>query len=67
MSKAPPGQIYVSDRVREATGDAFIWDDLDPIMVKGRTSPSRCRRSRAPSGDLAHARDVRPADGRPSG
>jgi len=39
MSKAPPGQIYVSAAVRQAAGDNFNWEDLAPIKVKGRAEP----------------------------
>ncbi|MET0732554.1 MAG: tetratricopeptide repeat protein [Casimicrobiaceae bacterium] len=37
MSKAPPGRIYVSDDVRRAAGDAFAWQPLPPLTVKGKT------------------------------
>jgi class 3 adenylate cyclase/tetratricopeptide (TPR) repeat protein len=36
MSKAPPGRIYVSGPVREAAGDAFIWERLPDLRVKGK-------------------------------
>ncbi len=39
MSKAPPGEIYVSQAVRDAAGGIFKWDQLDPITVKGKTEP----------------------------
>jgi class 3 adenylate cyclase len=39
MSKAPPGQIYVSDPVRRAAGEQFNWGQLAPISVKGKAEP----------------------------
>ena len=37
MSKAPPGCIYVSERVREAAGEAFAWDSLGEMTMKGKS------------------------------
>jgi class 3 adenylate cyclase/tetratricopeptide (TPR) repeat protein len=37
MSKAPPGGIYVAGPLREAAGDAFIWERLPDLRVKGKT------------------------------
>jgi len=39
MSAAEPGQVLVSDRVRAAAGDAFTWEDLPSLRVKGRREP----------------------------
>ncbi len=39
MSAAPPGRIYVSDVVQEAAGDAFIWERLPDMKVKGKAEP----------------------------
>ena len=39
MSKAPPGQIYVSEAVRDAAGDVFAWEKLAAIAVKGKAEP----------------------------
>ncbi len=36
MSKAPPGQIYVDDRIRQEAGDAYIWERLPDLAVKGK-------------------------------
>jgi class 3 adenylate cyclase/tetratricopeptide (TPR) repeat protein len=36
MSKAPPGGIYVEDDVRQLAGDAFIWEALPALQVKGK-------------------------------
>jgi class 3 adenylate cyclase/tetratricopeptide (TPR) repeat protein len=38
MSKAPPGSIYVEDAIRQGAGDAFIWEPLPPMTVKGKTT-----------------------------
>ena len=38
MSKAPPGAIYVEDAIRQGAGDAFIWEPLPPMTVKGKTT-----------------------------
>jgi len=39
MSAAPAGRIYVADAVREAAGDAFIWERLPDLTVKGKSEP----------------------------
>ncbi len=39
MSAAPPGQIFVARPVREAAGDAFIWERLPDLTVKGKADP----------------------------
>ncbi|HEX2766965.1 MAG TPA: tetratricopeptide repeat protein [Candidatus Limnocylindria bacterium] len=36
MAKAPPGRIYVDDRVRTDAGDAYIWEQLPDLEVKGK-------------------------------
>ena len=36
MAKAPPGEIYVDDRVRTDAGDAYIWQTLPDLQVKGK-------------------------------
>jgi adenylate cyclase len=37
MSAAPAGRIYVNDDVRQAAGDAFIWERLPDLSVKGKS------------------------------
>ncbi len=37
MQAAQPGQILVADEVRRAAGEAFGWDPLPPLQVKGKT------------------------------
>ncbi|MFN8497159.1 MAG: tetratricopeptide repeat protein [Anaerolineae bacterium] len=39
MAAAPPGQILVSELTRSATGDAFTWESMDSIRVKGKSEP----------------------------
>ena len=39
MSAAQPGQILVSNAAREAMGEAFVWEKLDNIRVKGKSEP----------------------------
>ena len=39
MSAAPPQHIYVSERIQVGAGDAFIWDRLPDMMVKGKSQP----------------------------
>lgn len=39
MSAAPGGSIYVSDDVRRHAGDAFIWNDLPDLVLKGKSAP----------------------------
>jgi tetratricopeptide (TPR) repeat protein len=36
MTAAPAGRIYVSDRVREMAGEAFLWERLGELTVKGK-------------------------------
>ncbi len=36
MSRAPAGQVYVHDDVRRMAGDAFIWEALPELQVKGK-------------------------------
>ena len=39
MSKAPAGEIYVSELVRRQAGDGFSWTPLDPLHLKGKAAP----------------------------
>jgi class 3 adenylate cyclase/tetratricopeptide (TPR) repeat protein len=39
MSKAPPGQVYASEAVRTLAGDAFAWERLPDMTVKGKAEP----------------------------
>ena len=39
MTAAPVGRIYVSGPVREAAGDAFIWERVPDLTVKGKAEP----------------------------
>ena len=39
MSNAPPGEIYVSEVVRQRAGNAFQWERLDDLRVKGKAKP----------------------------
>ncbi len=41
MSAAPPGSIYVTREVRESAGDAFLWQPLPEMAVKGKAAPIR--------------------------
>jgi len=41
MSAAPPGSIYVTDEVRETAGDAYLWQALPEMTVKGKSVPVR--------------------------
>ena len=38
MSNAPVGSIYVEDHVRREAGEAFIWQALPPLTVKGKSA-----------------------------
>jgi class 3 adenylate cyclase/tetratricopeptide (TPR) repeat protein len=38
MSNAPAGSIYVEDTVRQDAGEAFIWEALPPLTVKGKSA-----------------------------
>ncbi len=39
MQAATPGEILVSKIAKEASENVFIWQDLAPIKVKGKTDP----------------------------
>ncbi len=39
MSKAPAGQIYVADDIHDAAGEAFLWERLADLTVKGKSAP----------------------------
>jgi class 3 adenylate cyclase/tetratricopeptide (TPR) repeat protein len=39
MSAAPPGRIYVSERIQQGAGDTFTWERLPDMMVKGKAQP----------------------------
>ncbi len=38
MSKAPAGKIYVEDTVRQQAGDAYLWERLPELTVKGKSA-----------------------------
>ncbi len=39
MQNAPPGQALINQTVRKATADAFTWEALAPLSVKGKSQP----------------------------
>jgi class 3 adenylate cyclase/predicted ATPase len=39
MQHAAPGQVLASGRVRKSAGEAFRWETLPPIAVKGKAEP----------------------------
>ena len=39
MENAPPGKVLVSGRAQNSSGDAFLWEPLPPIRVKGKIDP----------------------------
>ena len=39
MSAAPPGRIFVTGALRETAGEAFIWERLPDLAVKGKSEP----------------------------
>ena len=39
MQNAPPGQALVNQNVRKATAEEFIWEELPPLRVKGKSEP----------------------------
>jgi class 3 adenylate cyclase/tetratricopeptide (TPR) repeat protein len=41
MSSATPGQILVDERARGTAGDAFAWEPLEPLKLKGKRKPVR--------------------------
>lgn len=45
MQAAPAGQIFVSEPVRQATGNVFNWETLPPMRVKGKAEPVNVSRA----------------------
>ena len=39
MQNAPPGQVLVNHNVRKATANSFTWEELPPLLVKGKSQP----------------------------
>ena len=39
MQAAQPNELVVDETVRKAAGDAFVWDAMAPLQVKGKTRP----------------------------
>jgi len=39
MAKCPPGRIYVSEEVRRAAGEIFVWKPIAPMRLKGKAEP----------------------------
>ncbi len=39
MSKAPPGGVYATEAVRDQAGDAFRWESIPEMRVKGKAEP----------------------------
>jgi adenylate cyclase len=39
MQNAPAGGVLVNQNVRKATMDNFSWDELPPLLVKGKSQP----------------------------
>lgn len=40
MQHAPAGQVLVSRAAQKETGDAFTWEELPPLRVKGKAEPA---------------------------
>ncbi|MHA3705221.1 AAA family ATPase, partial [Jatrophihabitans sp. YIM 134969] len=66
MSKAPAGEVYVSEAVAAATGGRFGWEPLPPLTLKGKAEPAPARRlvAHRRGGGVVHARRDRPMIGR---
>ena len=39
MQNAPVGQVLVNQNVQRATADIFTWEELPPLLVKGKSQP----------------------------
>lgn len=39
MQNAPLGQVLVNQNVRKTTMDNFTWEELPPLLVKGKSQP----------------------------
>ncbi len=44
MSKAPAGQIYISQRAQRKISKLFEWEQLPPMQVKGKAQPIQVHR-----------------------
>jgi predicted ATPase/class 3 adenylate cyclase len=55
MSKAPPGEIYVSELVRRAAGDGFVWTQLPPLELAGKANPIAAFQLTGTSGRMRRA------------
>ena len=45
MQAAQPGHVLTNQAVRDATGRTFVWEELEPINVKGKTDPIQIARA----------------------
>jgi predicted ATPase/class 3 adenylate cyclase len=67
MAKAPPGEIFVAEAVQRAAGDAFEWQPLPPLALKGKAEPVSAfvlTASRRPATHAPAAADALPMVGR---
>ena len=66
MSAAPVGQIYVGALAAQSAGDAFIFEELADIQVKGKAAPVAVRRLVGRRQDAVHRprRQAHPLVGR---
>jgi class 3 adenylate cyclase/tetratricopeptide (TPR) repeat protein len=55
MQHAAPGEVLISPRVQQIVGDAFQWEILSPIKVKGKTDLVTPARLVGPRGTEARA------------
>ncbi len=44
MQAAQPNELVVDETVRKAAGDAFVWEAMAPLQVKGKTRPIQAYR-----------------------
>jgi tetratricopeptide (TPR) repeat protein/class 3 adenylate cyclase len=70
MQRAAPGEALISQRVQGDTAEAFAWEMLSPIRVKGKAEPVPVarlvgeRQIMAGEGGLLHAYTTSPLVGR---
>src|SRR5262245_12457016 len=50
MGRALPGEIYVSEFVRQRTLDSFTWKELKPLQLKGVAAPVAAHALKGSSG-----------------
>ena len=49
MQAAHPDEVLVDENVRKAAGDAFVWEAIAPLQLKGKSRPTQAYRLIGPA------------------